>query len=112
MIEIKRGTTEEFVIDLENESGERYVIGDGDTLVFGVKKSAKQDYYNLSKTITADSYSEAKGGHVVSIAPSDTQDLSFGSYVYDVGLQTSSGDFYIVCPFDTFVIADTVTKKV
>ena len=111
MITIRRGTTNEFVVALTDESGNAYSLGEKDALIFGVKKKVKQDDYILSKTVGTDAYDELKGGYVVSLVPDDTQELAFGDYVYDVGLQKETGEFYIVCPCDTFTISDTVTER-
>ena len=110
MITIRRGTTNEFVIVLTDEEGNAYLISGTDTLIFGVKKNIRQQEYIFSKTLASTNYDELKGGYVVSLSPKDTQDLDFDDYVYDVGLQKSSGEFYIVCPCDTFTIANTVTE--
>lgn len=111
MITIRRGTTNEFVVALTDENGSAYSISEDDKLIFGVKKTIKQNDYIFSKTVEASAYDELKGGYVVSLIPEDTQELAFGDYVYDVGLQTAEGEFYIVCPCDTFTIADTVTER-
>ena len=44
MITIRRGTTNEFVIVLNDGEGNAYSIGNGDNLIFGVKKNAKTCY--------------------------------------------------------------------
>lgn len=110
MITIRRGTTNAFVVVLTDEEGNPYVISDGDTVIFGVKRSIREKGYLFSKSITE--YDKANGGYVISLVPEDTQELEFRDYVYDVGLQKSTGEFYIVCPCDTFTIADAVTEAV
>lgn len=110
MITIKRGTTNEFVIALVDETGAEYKLEKDDTLILGVKESSLQKDYILSKKIT--DYNAEQGGYLVVITPEDTEKLSFGSYVYDVGLQKAEGEFHIVCPKDGFIIEETVTKRV
>ena len=111
MITIRRGTTNKFVIELVDAEGNAYSIAESDNLIFGVKKNVRQKEYILSKTVNSGDYDELQGGYVVSLVPDDTENLEFDDYVYDVGLQKSSGEFYIVCPCDTFTIADTVTER-
>lgn len=110
MIEIRRGTTNEFVIALTDEEGKPYSLSDADTLIFGIKRNVRQASPVFSKSFA--DYDELRGGYVIGLTPEDTQDLDFGNYVYDIGLQKSTGEFYIVCPCDTLIIADTVTEKV
>lgn len=112
MLSIRRGTTVDLAIGLKDVSGSEYNIAESDKLIFGVKSSVDSSEYILSKEVTPESYNENSGRYVLNLKPEDTAELPFGKYVYDVGLQTATGDFYIVCPCDTFVVSDVVTKKV
>jgi len=104
-IEIVRGTTNMIHIDVLDANGNPYTLQDGEKLIFGVKRNVTDADELIVKTASV----AEGGGYVVNLAPDDTDDLTVGKYVYDVGLQ--SGDcFYNVIKANSFVIAGNVTK--
>lgn len=112
MITIHRGTNKEVVISLCDDSGKDYKLSETEHLVFGVKDNVYNDKYLLSKVIKSNQFVEAQKGYLLEITPEDTKNLSFGQYVYDVGLQKENGEFHIVVPCSTFTVAETVTERV
>lgn len=105
-ITIVRGTTNSFAIAITDEEGEAYELESGEVLRFGVKKTPNDAQYILTKEFsTADENDE----YPFSIVPDDTINLPFGTYYYDIGLQSGSNYFNII-PASDFVVAYNVTE--
>lgn len=87
---IVRGTTKTMTISLTDESGAVYELGTNEKLRFGVKAHPGDPAYLFSKEMSSESLDD--GLYSFMIEPSDTENLDFGCYYYDIGLQ--SGDAY------------------
>ena len=102
-IRLTRGDTARLTITIENDlSGEDLVLSDTDTLILTVKKSTKDETPLFQKTLT-------NGLNTFHIKPEDTAGLSYGSYKYNVQLETSSGDVYTVITPTAFEVLQEVT---
>lgn len=101
--EIVRGDSADFHIYLPIKDDEGQIIGEylleeGDTLLFTVKKNTKTDEVIFQKS-----------GQDVSINPEDTEGLPYGKYVYDAELTYASGFVDTVILPTEFKITDEVT---
>lgn len=105
-IEIVRGTTNGFVIAVTDEDGEAYELQSGEFIRFGVKQQPTDTTYIFTKTITE---ADSDGNYVFFITPTDTISLTFGSYWYDIGLQSST-DYFNIIPASPFEVTYNVTK--
>lgn len=106
-IEIIRGTSNTFSIEVSDVYGRPYVLEDGESIIFGIKKKPEDDRVIFVKTATA---SEVEGNYIVSIEPADTAELDCGRYAYDVGLKTATGFFNVIEP-NPFMIQPNVTSR-
>ena len=80
-IKIIRGDSAEFDIKAyDKETHEEYVLQEGDSVIFTVKKGPKSANALIQKE-----------GPFVEIEPEDTEDLSYGTYMYDVQLTYADG---------------------
>lgn len=111
MINIIRGTTNDLSLNIENEKGEQYTLQDGEKIIFGVKENAENSDYNIVKTLTSADADVVDGICTIKLTPTDTAELSFGRYYFDIGLQTANGDYYMIVPCDEFYICKAVTQK-
>ena len=104
-IEIVRGTTNTLKIEVTDADGNAYNLEDGEKILFGVKKDAKDEALVIRKTVTQlyDGYC------TIDLAPADTIGLEYGRYVYDVGLQ-SGNDYHNIIPVSALVIQPNITK--
>lgn len=101
-IELTRGDSAWLTVDIANDTtGEAYLMNPEDTLTLSLKKSVYDDDPVLQKTI--------KGSNIFNILPTDTANLGFLKYKYDVQLTTASGDVFTVIPDNTFHILPEVT---
>ena len=105
---IQRGTTKIINIVIYNDDDTIYTLESGDKLIFGVKKSLSAIDYTIKKESTSDS--KDGNGYNITLEPADTQKL-LGSYLYEVALQTASGEYYIVIDCSEFVVTNTLTQK-
>lgn len=102
VIQLTRGDSAWFSITVNNAiTGEEYTTDSLDTLTLTIKKRAKDEEALVEKTID--------GTGIFYIEPSDTSDLKFGSYVYDVQLTTADGHVFTVITPTTFEILSEVT---
>lgn len=101
-IELTRGDTARLSVSIQNDlTGEDYTVSSTDTLRFTIKKTVNDPTPYVTK--------EVKGSTQFDIRPSDTRDLPYGKYVYDVELTTASGDVYTVIVPTAFKILKEVT---
>ena len=101
-IRLTRGDTAKFVLYRHNESiREPYNILSSDTLTMTIKDSIHDGEPCVQKTIT--------GSNAFHILPSDTSDLNFGKYIYDIQPTTSAGDVYTIVEPSTFELMEEVT---
>lgn len=82
--------------------GTPYEMKPDDELVLSIKRYITDEEAAMRK--------ESKGSNIFHIEPSDTANLSFGKYKYDVQLNTANGDVYTVIDVDTFEILQEVTR--
>lgn len=105
---IVRGTTKTMTISVTAEDGSVYTLEEGEVLRFGVKKHPGDTAYLFSKDMSSSSL--ADGVYSFKIDPADTEDLDFGCYYYDVGLQHGS-EYFNVIPCSDFRVEYNVTKR-
>lgn len=105
---IQRGTTKIINIAIYNDDGTIYTLKSGDKLIFGVKKSLSDTDYAIKKISTLDD--KDGNGYNITLEPADTQGL-LGTYLYEVGLQTVSGEYCIIIDCSNFTVTNTLTKK-
>lgn len=85
-----------------NVNGEPYTLRDGDIATFSVKKKLKDEEYVFQK--------KAQDG-VFLFKQSDTQDLPFGQYWYDVQLKLAGGQVVTaVGPAQYRLVADVTGR--
>lgn len=97
-ITLTRGDTARIKLGI-TRGGETYDFS-ADTVVFSVKKSTTAPEYVFQKTVQ---------DGVVTILPTDTASLLYGTYVYDVQLTTEGGDVCTVITPHEFIVAQEVT---
>ena len=100
-IKLTRGDTARIAITINNLLNQEYSIGKEDSLTLTIKKKVKDVEPLLQKIV--------KGTTLFHINPEDTNDFSFGKYVYDVQLTLPNGDVYTIIEPSSFVILSEVT---
>lgn len=98
-IMLTRGDTATLLVSLQNCDGTQYEMQDGDVLDLAIKKRVCDVDALIAKQST---------DGVFEFAPSDTKELPFGGYKYDVQLTTADGDVYTVIPVSTFRIMEEI----
>jgi hypothetical protein len=99
-IMLTRGDTAYIDVVIDRE-GEPYTLASGDKLTLSVKKYVTDEAPAFSKTTTS--------GNTIHIEPQDTAGLGFGTYKYDVQLNTASGDVFTVVDVGNFEVMPEVT---
>lgn len=102
-ISITRGDTPSFTVSVTDAAGEPYELQVGDRLTFTVKRSTKpQDQVIIQRVM------DAETGPSFQLTSEETS-LDYGTYRYDVELQTAGGGTYTVVKPDKLTITEEVT---
>lgn len=107
-ISLARGRTYVFELEVNDANGEPYILQDGETLIFGIKRFYSDPIYRVKKIITPEMMFE-DGVYELKLEPKDTLRLPIGDYCYDVGLQSET-DFFEVIEYSKFSLTKNVTK--
>ena len=100
-----RGDSESIALSLKD--GEAVIsFVTGDTVYVTVKCSPMVDEIALQMIVTE--FNE-DGNCIIEIAPNDTKDLGFRSYVYDIQLNRFDGTVTTIVPCSKFAILQEVT---
>lgn len=89
-ITLTRGDTLNAKITIKNRDGTEYIPKEGDVVRFALNDTYGTDEPKILKVIPNDTL-------VLTLNPSDTKDLEFGKYVYDIQIANKDGDV------DTFI---------
>ena len=101
-IHLTRGDTARISVSITNDvTGNEYEMNESTTLTLTIKKREIDPQPLVKKVLT--------GSTSFHLLPSDTKNLSFGKYIYDVELVTESGDVYTIIEPSTFEILKEVT---
>lgn len=102
-----RGDSESITISVINEDGTENLLEHGDTIYFTVKKQVGVEEKAIQKVVTIFPDNVA----IIDIKPSDTDNLPFGDYVYDVQLSKENGNVITVIQPNRFAISGEVTYE-
>lgn len=101
IVRLTRGDTAKITVDINNDfTGQPYEIQNDDVLKFTVKKTY-QDNAPAFQIVNT-------GSNIFCIQPTDTKDLAFGVYIYDVQLELPNGEVYTVIPPTDFELMKEV----
>lgn len=101
IIRLTRGDYMVFDITLKDASGEIYELKDGEKITFTVKRSTMSEEILIQKT----------GAHI-EIFGSDTENLSYGQYIYDCQFTDAEGRNDTFIAPTPFIIMEEVTWNV
>ena len=101
-----KGKSTDLLIVPVNPDGSAYVPDGSVTSVVFSAKSGEFGEVLISKELEWDS---DEGGYLLSLEPSDTENLSEGLYSYDVSYYTSAGGFYDLISSNRLYITRSVS---
>lgn len=105
-IRLVRGTSLTLTVTVTDGDGNPYTMTEQGVVRFGVKQNVTAGEYLVKKEVTVGE----NGKYSFQLMPEDTEELPFGIYKYDVGLQ--EGDhYYNVIPCSDLVLCQNVTHK-
>ena len=99
-ISLTRGDTMTLKLALKMDTGEEYKPKTDDTILFTVKKNVNDKAVIIQKT--------AVNGYIA-VQPSETENLAYGNYCYDVELRSADGSVMTVITPHLFRICEEVT---
>lgn len=91
-ITLTRGDTFKALLTINNPDGTEYTPMEGDSIRFALKENVEDRKCLILKEIPTDTM-------LLVLNPEDTEDMEFGTYVYDIQLTKANGDI------DTFITA-------
>jgi hypothetical protein len=101
-IQLTRGDTAAITVDIFDEvKSTHYEMASDDKLTFSVKRTVNDREYYFQKIVT--------GTSRITIEPTDTRKLGYGTYVYDVQLERATGGISTVIDPATFELLTEVT---
>ena len=100
-----RGDSESLTIKLVDQDGDQFDFENGDTVYFTVKESLGDSQTTIQKVIIGFIDGEA----VIILNPSDTSNLFFRTYVYDIQWTRADGQVKTIVPASDFTILAEVT---
>lgn len=101
-MKLTRGDTAYIAVEISNTAlNESYTINENDEMTLTVKQRISDELPVLQKTI--------RGSNTFKLEPSDTANLEFRAYKYDVQLTTADGDVFTVIEPSLFTIMQEVT---
>lgn len=83
-----RGTTHPINVSLRDPSGAVYTLAEGEVLRFGLKRHPEDKECLIKKELTSAHLKD--NVYVLILDPADTAELEFGTYYYDVGMQSGT----------------------
>ena len=98
VIRLTRGDYACFDIEIEDFDGEPYIPGENEVVHFTVRKSTTNKDILIQKT-----------GTTIEILGEDTDNLKYGTYVYDAQLTKENGRRFTFIEPTEFIITDEVT---
>ena len=107
-----RGDSESFrVVLYDQETDEKRPFIDGDKIYFTVKTST-QTVHKIFQIIAQDFQNDFEDGEaIIHITPSQTKELKYHEYVYDVQLVRQGGEVTTIITPSKFVIEEEVTYE-
>lgn len=104
---IIRGDSKTFTFQRKNKNGE-VIVEKPDKMYLTIKQNEYEKQALIQK-IFDDGIRFENSTYYVDFVPEDTDDLSFGEYVYDI--EIINGDVKKTIKKDTFIIESEVTHK-
>lgn len=102
----------EYVAEIIIMSGEDYyTLSADEKLIFGVKKSANDTNYIITKEMTNSQIAEDGHGYILCLSTTNTN-VTAGYYYYDIVLKQANGELIPVFLADDFVILPSVVRSV
>ena len=89
--EFPRGDTKVFKFQIKDNNGEILTLAPTDKLYFTVKKDPYSSTAVFQKTVGNGIVLKDDNYYHVTISPSDTNQLDYGSYGYDIEIKTATG---------------------
>lgn len=100
-LEMTRGDTESITVTCEGHPFEQ-----GDIIEMTVRKRASSEDRALYKRV--EEFNE-DGSATIPINPEDTEEMSFGAYMYDIQLTFADGTVVTIIKPNSFVLLEEVT---
>jgi len=102
-----RGDSEIITVSCSDINGVQIPLVVGDTVYFTVKESEYMTVKIFQKIIT--SFTDGKA--IINIIPTDTKELKFKTYKYDVQLSRADGTVRTIIPASNFTVDAEVTYE-
>ena len=103
-----RGDSASLLIRLQEKNGAPHPLAEGDTIYFTVKQTATDMEKVLQKVIKE--FTE-EGVAEINFLPTDTKNLDFGQYKYDIQWNRVDGSVQTLVPVSKFWLMEEITYE-
>ena len=107
-LEFTRGDTQVIKFQLKDRAGNILQMSEGDQLYFTVKQNENSSKVLLQKKYP-DGIDYTDGYFIIIVDTSDTSDLAYGTYKYDI--EVKSGNYVKTLGFGTITLTEEITHK-
>jgi hypothetical protein len=97
-----RGDTYNLTIALKNPDDTLLILDPLDKLYFTLKKDTDTSEIIVQKILTSDQ-------RTITLHPTDTKDLAYGTYLFDIELRKGTGEIYTIVKPKALEITKEVT---
>lgn len=96
-LKLTRGDTGMYAVDLRDANGNEMAFNEGIKMYFTVKANANTTDVSFQKSIgNGITYSQTDKKYHIVISPTDTANLNYGFYLYDITVKKENDRFTVV----------------
>ena len=106
-ISMIRGDSQSIIVSVKDKDDNKVPLITGDMIYLTVKDSVNTEEKVLQKVVTQ----FEDGNATIEITPSDTNNIPFKTYVYDIQLNRADGTVNTIIPPSSFTIGSEVTYE-
>lgn len=111
LMKVYRGN--DFVITFQRLNSEGNVITTiPNNIWFSVKKKTRDDRAVISKSLNNGITCDSNGLWTLTLNANDTENLDFGSYLFDIKVLDENGMRRTIAPPQEFVVGEVVTRRI
>ncbi len=109
-IKVTRNRVYRTGLRIKDSDGYDYSLGEGEELLFGVKRYSYQEEYLLKKTLTANDYDASMLSYILYFGSEET-DIEPGTYCYDIALKRKTGELERIIGWTPFEVLKSVVRS-
>lgn len=106
-ITIRKGETFISFWEIEDINNQKYILEEGDSVIFGVKRNVESTDYLIKKIYTRQNIIDQ--GIYINLTSEETQNLTPSVYQYDIGIKLNDSTFFHLTAVSPFIVMSSIT---